>query len=76
MTGTEVIRMSMAVRRRKMKGVDFVVDEDGEKKAVLIDLKRHSTLWEDFYDTLLARQRAKEPRETLDEVRRRVLAKR
>ena len=33
-----------------VKGVEFVVDEDGEKKAVLIDLKKHGEVWEDFYD--------------------------
>ena len=60
---------------RKLKGVDFVVDEDGEKKAVIISLKRHRALWEDFYDTLLAQERQHEPRETLDEVRKRVLGK-
>jgi len=59
---------SSVSERRKIKGVDFVVDEDGEKKAVLIDLKRNRTLWEDFYDTVLANERADEPRETLEEV--------
>ncbi|MBI1761551.1 MAG: hypothetical protein HYR56_08970 [Acidobacteria bacterium] len=29
--------------------------------------------WEDFYDSLLARQREKEPRETLDSVRQRLV---
>jgi hypothetical protein len=62
--------------RRKLKGVDFIVDEDGEKKAVIINLKQHRVLWEDFYDTLLAQERQNEPRETLDEVRQRVLGTR
>jgi len=51
-----------------IKGVRFVVNAQGEKQAVLIDLKHHRELWEDLYDTLLARERADEPRETLDEV--------
>jgi hypothetical protein len=63
-------------QRRKMKGVSFVVDENEVKKAVLIDLKRHRALWEDFYDTLLAKERQNEPRETLEEVRKRVLGTR
>ena len=62
--------------RRKLKGVDFIVDEDGERKAVVISLKQHRVLWEDFYDTLLAQERQNEPRETLDEVRQRVLGTR
>ena len=64
--------MSSVSGRRKLKGVGFVVDEDGEKKAVLIDLKRNRALWEDFYDTVLAKEREGEPRETLEEVTRRI----
>jgi len=56
-------------QRKRVKGVDFVVDEENEKKAVIIDLKKHRALWEDFYDTLLTEEREKEPRETLEEVR-------
>ena len=40
-----------------VKGVEFVVDDDGHKKAVLIDLKKHGDMWEDFYDTLLSKER-------------------
>ena len=55
-----------------MRGVQFLVDNDGEKTAVLIDLKKHAELWEDFYDVAVARSRAKEPRESLEDVRRRL----
>ena len=55
-----------------MKGVQFVVNERGEKTAVVIDLKKHSDVWEDFYDVAVARQRQHEPRETLDSVKRRL----
>jgi PHD/YefM family antitoxin component YafN of YafNO toxin-antitoxin module len=55
-----------------MKGIQFVTDEAGQKTAVLIDLKKYGELWEDIYDSLLARQRAKEPRETLESVRERL----
>lgn len=55
-----------------MKGIQFVVDEHGEKKAVLIDLKKNGALWEDFFDAMVAEQRAAEPRETLAEVKRRL----
>ena len=65
--------MATKAGRRKLRGVDFVVDEDGEKKAVIINFKQHRALWEDFYDTLLAQERQNEPRETFDEVRKRVL---
>jgi hypothetical protein len=52
-----------------MKGIDFVVDEAGERKAVVIDLSEHGDLWEDFFDTLVAKERQDEPRETLAEVK-------
>ena len=52
-----------------MKGIDFVVDEAGERKAVVIDLDEHGELWEDFYDALVAKEREREPRETLTEVK-------
>ncbi|HXO19891.1 MAG TPA: hypothetical protein VOA87_08215 [Thermoanaerobaculia bacterium] len=52
-----------------MKGIQFVVDEEGEKTAVMIDLKEHAELWEDFYDGYVARSRAGEPRESLQEVK-------
>lgn len=55
-----------------MRGVRFVVDESGKKTAVQIDLKQNRELWEDFYDAALARSRADEPRETLEEVKRRL----
>ena len=59
----------------KVKGINFVVDEANEKQAVIIDLKKHRELWEDFYDTLLTKNREKEPRETLEQVRSRILGK-
>ena len=59
-----------------MKGIQFVVDNAGRKTAVLIDLKRQGRLWEDFYDRALARQRASEPRESLEAVKKRVLGRR
>jgi len=36
-----------------MKGIQYVVDDAGERRAVVIDLKQHGELWEDVYDCLL-----------------------
>ncbi len=58
-----------------MKGVQYVVDEDGEPTAVVIDLKANSELWEDIYDRALAESRRDEPRESFESVKAR-LAKR
>ncbi len=52
-----------------MKGIQFLIDEEGKKTAVVIDLKKNAELWEDFYDRALARSRADEPRETLESVK-------
>jgi hypothetical protein len=46
-----------------------VTDEDGKRVAVMIDLKKYGELWEDFYDTLTAKKRKDEPRESLESVR-------
>lgn len=56
-----------------VKGVEFVIDDNGLKKAVLIDLKKHGDVWEDFYDVLLVKERESEPRETLEEVKKKLL---
>jgi hypothetical protein len=56
-----------------MKGVEFVVDGKGKKKAVLLDLKTHRDIWEDFCDVLRAKESEDEPRKSLDKVKKRVL---
>ena len=56
-----------------MKGVEFLIDANGQKKAALIDLKKHGEVWEDFYDTLRAKAREFEPRESLKAVKKKVL---
>ena len=56
-----------------MEGIQFVINDRDEKMAVLIDLKMHGELWEDFYDSMIARQRAGEPRESLESVNKRIM---
>jgi hypothetical protein len=55
-----------------VKGVQFVVDDQGEKTAVVIDLRKHRGLWEDFYDRAVAKAREVEPRESLASVKQRL----
>ena len=52
--------------------MDYLVDESGTRKAVVIDLTENGELWEDFYDAALAEERRDEPRESMDEVRARL----
>jgi hypothetical protein len=61
------------MEEREMKGVEFVVDDKGKKKAVVIDLEKHGALWEDFCDVLRAKERENDPRESLASVKRKIL---
>jgi mRNA-degrading endonuclease RelE of RelBE toxin-antitoxin system len=56
-----------------LEGIHFLVNERGEKTAVQIELKKYGELWEDFYDSLMAKARSDEPRESLESVRQRLL---
>lgn len=55
-----------------MNGITFIVDERSQKTAAVIDLHRHSRMWEDFSDTLIPKSRAGEPREPQQSVRHRL----
>ena len=52
-----------------MKGINFVINEKGEKKAVLIDLEEWGELWEDFSDILVSRSRENELEISWDELK-------
>ncbi len=56
-----------------MEGIQFIIDEKGEKTGVLIDLRKYKEVWEDFYDSITAHSRAGEPRETLESVKQRLI---
>jgi len=43
-----------------MTGIQFVTDDKGRRTAVLIDLKKHRELWEDFWEGLVSESRRKE----------------
>jgi len=53
-----------------MNDIQYIVDDKGTKRAVIIDLDKFRDLWEDFYDSLIARSRANEPRESLNTVKK------
>ena len=59
-----------------IKGVQYVVDERGRPKAVVLDLRKHGELWEYFYDRALAESRRAEPRESLESVKLRLANRR
>jgi hypothetical protein len=43
-----------------MTGIQFVTDGKGRKTAVLIDLKKHGAIWEDFWDGFISESRRNE----------------
>lgn len=55
-----------------MTGISYMVNDAGEKTAVVLDLRKHRRIWEDFYDRLLIEARRLEPRESIAEVRQRL----
>jgi hypothetical protein len=59
-----------------MNGVSYLVDERGNRTAVILDLKKHRRLWEDFHDRLLIDSRRREPRESVDQVKKRLMRRR
>ncbi len=59
-----------------MEGIQFLTNDKGEKVAVQIDLRKYGDLWEDVYDSLTARRRSREPRESLDSVKERLIKRR
>ena len=52
-----------------MEGVQFLVNEEGEKISVLIDLNEWGDLWEDFYDIMISRSRQDESEVSWDELK-------
>jgi hypothetical protein len=45
---------------RAMTGIQSLTDDKGGKTAVLIDLKKHGALWEDFWDGFVSESRRME----------------
>jgi len=43
-----------------MGGIQSVTDEKGRKVGVLIDLRKHGALWEEFWDGLVSESRREE----------------
>ncbi len=45
-----------------MKGIDYIVDEKGRRRAAVVDLEQWGKEWEDFCDGLTSLMRRNEPR--------------
>lgn len=60
--------------RTSLRGVQYLVDEVGERKAVVISLELWGDLWEDFYDVLVSELRKDEPTVPWDSLRSEVVS--
>ena len=56
-----------------MTGIHYVMDEDGHKVAVQIDLREHAELWEEIEDVLVSESRRKEESIAIDQVKARLI---
>ncbi len=57
-----------------MQGIDFVIDEKGKKKAVIIDLGKYGNIVEDMIDGIVATNRLnrQKPRQDFEAMKKRV----
>jgi hypothetical protein len=44
-----------------VRGISYLIDDTGKKKAVMIDLGNWGKLWEDFQDVIVSEARKNEP---------------
>lgn len=56
-----------------IKGVQFLVDENGKPKAVVIDFDVWGELWEDVYDTMLSESNETDSPLPWEEVKERLM---
>ena len=55
-----------------MRGVQFVIDEQGNRSAVLIDLLQWGELWGDIYDVMVSRARRDEAEVPWEELKAKI----
>lgn len=56
-----------------MRGINYMIDENGDRTAIVIGLKTYGEEIEDFLDGLEAESRKNEPKEEFNVVFERVL---
>ena len=52
-----------------VRGISFVVDWRGRRRAVIIDLEVLGDLWEDFFDVVVSESRRGEPTISWEELK-------
>ncbi len=51
-----------------MEGIHFLTDDQNNRIAVQIDLRKYGELWEDFYDVLIAEARKDDEKVPLEQL--------
>jgi hypothetical protein len=51
-----------------MEAIHFLTDDQNNRIAVQIDLRKHGALWEDFYDAFIAEQRKDDEKIVLEQL--------
>ena len=55
-----------------MQGIQYIVDDKGEQKVVVIDLSIRGDLWEDFYDLIVSKSRERETVVSWEELKKEI----
>ena len=53
-----------------MQGIEYLIDDKGEKTAVVINLKKWGELWEDIQDAIVYEERKNEKRIPWKEIKK------
>jgi hypothetical protein len=56
------------------KGIQYIIEDEGKKKSVILDLEQWGEHWEDFYDILVAETRRDEPNISWKKLKKEVLS--
>ena len=57
-----------------IKGIQYIVDDQGKKKSVILDLEKWGDYWEDFYDILVSESRREEPKVSWEKLKKEALS--
>ena len=57
-----------------LKGIQYVIDDRGKKKSVILDLEKWGEYWEDFYDILVSESRRDEPNISWEKLKKEALS--
>jgi len=55
-----------------MKGIQYIIDDNGKKCAAIINLDVYGNIWEDIHDILVVESRKNEPRIKWKEVKKKM----